>query len=352
MEKVDGYITIKNDKHFSIDDLHQYLIDSDKIGKIDALHKLLIKSLNLASNTILTSESASKYLNSILKNEEWIDKYYNKNLNIYNSFYNAVHKGIDNLSYSEAITNITKSLSTLSSTLVNIVKISYENIINNESLNSLRKLAQTLASIHYDSEEIKLVDKNVEKLIEYGWPVSFELEDYVFEKIPGKAKTNEIVKKYYTKQRISKIERTIRDYLKFDKYLMKYFKEAKKDFLNCSYYSCAVMLFAIIDRLISMNFSNEIGIKGILLLKKKLKDVEFYNGYVNYSTVKVLFKLYADTNNFTLDKSQLNRNMIDHGWAKRNINPYECLQLLLIINNILFILNNETNIMSETLKIA
>lgn len=42
--------------------------------------------------------------------------------------------------------------------------------------------------------------------------------------------------------------------------------------------------------------------------------------------------------------------MIDQGWSKRNIKPSECLQLVLIINNLLFILNNETSIMRETIK--
>jgi len=350
MNEFDGYIKINNKKHFSIEDIHQYLIDSRELNKRESLNKLLIKTLNFNSDTILSDELIKKYLFEILENEKYISNKFEDNNDLYEDFYNAVTKYINDLSYTESITNITKALATLGQSLTNIAKVTYENIFNEKVLDSLRKFAQTLASIHYNFEDSKLIDKNVEKLIKYRWVVSFELEDYVFENLCSKTKTNELVLQFYTKSRINKLEKEIIDGLSFDKQLVKYFKESKKDYLNKAYLSCVTLLFAIIDRLISMNFNCKPGVSGIASLKKYLEKEEFYNGYVNYSTIKVLFELYEDTKNFTLEKEKFNRNMIDHGWSKRNIKPYECLQLILIINNLLFILNNETSIMQETLK--
>lgn len=43
MSEFDGYIKINNNKHFSIEDIRQYLIESKEINKIEALNNLLKK---------------------------------------------------------------------------------------------------------------------------------------------------------------------------------------------------------------------------------------------------------------------------------------------------------------------
>lgn len=189
--------------------------------------------------------------------------------------------------------------------MTNVARGTCTNIFNNNVLDSLRSFAQTLASIHYNSEDYKLIDKNIEKLIKYGWVVSFELKDYVFENLSGKIKTNELVLQYYTKSHIKKLEKEIIDGLSFDKQLVKYFRESKKDYLNKSYLSCVTLPFAIIDRLVSMNFNCKPGVSGIASLKKHLEREDFYNGYVNYSTIKVLFELYKDTKKFYNRKTKI-----------------------------------------------
>ena len=39
MNDIDGYIRINNNKHFSIEDIHQYLIDCKEISKRESLNK-------------------------------------------------------------------------------------------------------------------------------------------------------------------------------------------------------------------------------------------------------------------------------------------------------------------------
>lgn len=64
--------------------------------------------------------------------------------------------------------------------------------------------------------------------------------------------------------------------------------------------------------------------------------------YLNKTTLILLEKYFENANDFTLNEELLNRNMLSHGYMKRKIYDYECLQLLLVLNNLLFILNVET----------
>lgn len=371
MQNDKNYIVIKTDNHLSFDEIEVYLEDCSNIGNEVALKKLISSHFNCDESS-LTEELITKYINKIIKEEKWIKDYLKSNLNVYDSFNEALITGMNTFNYEKSIEKINKSLVGLSKSILDISKNYYDNLFSNglaefakiiteitknyyENIleNGISKFFETinksLESLDY-KEEVKRLDKNVEKLISYGWPVSFEMEDYVFEELRNKRATNAIILNYYNKTKINHIEKEIIKSINFDKNLVRYFKEARKCYLVKSYYGCASLLFAIIDRIISMNFGRYSGKQGIKKMTENNEIKDFSNIYVNYSTIKILESLFQNANDFKLDKKILNRNMLDHGWNQRKIEGYECLQLLLVLNNLLFILNNETNIMLNTMK--
>lgn len=352
MEKVDGYIIIKNDdKSLSFDEISKYLEDCRKNNKRIALEKLIIKKFNL-NKKHLTKEEIMNFIRPILEDNKIINMYFDNENDIYNDFYDSLCVSINQFPYSKILSNISKTLTVFGRSLTKLASYSNESFNNEEFVNSLKKITKTLLSYQTAYNDTKSIKDNLEKVIKYGWVVTFEIEDYIlFNRITNKQKTNQAIYKLYNKSKIGKLEKEIIQYLKFDKYLLKYFNEAKTDFINKSYYSCAAMLFAIIDRLISMNFENKkTGVKGVEELDKILVNKEYYNGHLTYSTMNVLINIFSNANNFTLRPYIFNRNMLDHGWMKRYIYPHECLQLLLILKNLLYILNKETDIMPKTLN--
>ena len=347
MNEQNNYIVIDNKETISLEDLQIYFEESEKNDRVVALNNLLIKTFNLDGCTTLNEKDTKKYLTKLLKNEIYINKHFDNNKNnMYDEFYDAASKSLSDYSYLTAIDNINSLLSKLASYLVDVSNFYSKNIIdglNDKFLNTFKDIMSNIDIKPVDSE---IIDKNVEKLISYNWVVSFEIEDYVSGNVKSKTQMVEIITKYYTKNRIKTISRDMSEKLKFDKNLSRYFREASRCYKNKCYYSCASMMFAIIDRLISMTFNKKPGIRDIKSLHKKLKTEEYYNLYVNYSTVKVLYDIYKETNDFSLPTKKLNRNMIIHGWAKRSVKPYECLQLLLIVKNLVFILNYELGILN------
>lgn len=353
MKAVDGYIVINNDTlSFSFNDLFSYLQECRKSNKKTALKKLIIKKFDLNINIKFTDVEIKKYLRDLLKSNKFVDKYYDDDDDFYNNFYEAVCIGIDNFPYSQRLDEISESISKLGRSMVDLVNNTCKVYFNEEAVQSLKDFSRVLLSFKNEFNDSKSVRNNVDKMIEYGWVITFELEDYVlFNRVSNMERTNQDLCKFYNKSEIKKIEDEIIMYLKFDPFLIEYFNEAKTAFLNKLYYSCSTMLFAIIDRLISMNFEKRnIGKSGVNKLNDSLINEDFYNGHLTYSTMTVLINLYAPANDFKLSVEIFNRNMLDHGWMKRKVYSYECLQLLLVIKNLLFILNKETDIMPKTLK--
>lgn len=350
MKKVDGYLVIRSDnKTLDLDDVYNYLEDCKKNDKIKALHNLIITKFDLNKNVKLKNDELYDYISTLLKSNNPIEKNFDDKKDIYTSFYEAIIAGINNLSYYQSISNLSKTVASLGRSMVEIANMAYKSIFNDTLTKYVKELAKSLLPYKSESTVFK---KNVEKLIKYGWVVTLEIEKtLLFNKISNRKDVNQIICGIYDDTKIKKIEKEIKEYLKFDSNLLRYFKEAKKDYVSKSYYSCAAMEFAIIDRLISMNSENRnIGHRGVNNLKELLINEDYYNEYINYSTICILTNLFEHAKDFTLSPNIFNRNMLDHGWMKRNIKPYECLQLLLVIQNLLYILNKETNIMQQTLE--
>lgn len=342
-------IIINLKERFSIDDIYSYLIDSEKLGFKVALNKLLVKSLNLDEKTILSDKKISESLSKFLKNEIWISKYFNNNADIYSSFYHAVKSGIDNYSEQIISSNFGDILFSIAQKITNSILLTTDLKLKHDLYN-YRTLLKGLTLVKYNDNDSDEIDKNIEKIISYGWPLSLDLDSIIYDDITNRKQVNEYYIHKYNKSKINSLRKEIGNRLKFDKDLIRYFKEAKKAYDTGLYYSCSSMLFAIIDKLISMCFSSDIGCNGISKLRKSLKKENLYNLYVNYSTIRILFNIYDDTSNFSIHRNELNRNIIDHGWSSRKIKSYECLQIFLLVNNLLFILIDETDILEKSIS--
>lgn len=310
-----GVIIIPNKPHFSINDLLKYGENLEKYNKEKALRILIESTFKIKSGYILKDK-----VEEMLNNELWLKKYFEKNINICDAFCNVYKKGFQNLNYT--------------------------NIISDVLIQTLKEVSKKFSELQDELFEANGIKNNIDKLVEYGFPISFETEEYVYEEILPKEEMIKKIMNYYTKDKINTINNFIKDKIKFDNNLLNYFEEAIISYDNKLYYSCASLLFSIMDRIISMNFVDSkgkaIGRNGSFLLKKFIEVKNLDRVYLNKTTLILLEKYFENANDFTLNEELLNRNMLSHGYMKRKIYDYECLQLLLVLNNLLFILNVET----------
>lgn len=120
-------------------------------------------------------------------------------------------------------------------------------------------------------------------------------------------------------------------------------------FRNGQYKACALMLFGLIDakliRVQPRNKKREVGSKAVHLLKTQFegnKDEQvLYIMLFCSNLFACLETIFAYGNNFKDEPDIVNRNFADHGMNRRRIRKRDCVQLFLVLNNLMYFLSED-----------
>ena len=120
-------------------------------------------------------------------------------------------------------------------------------------------------------------------------------------------------------------------------------------FRNKQYKACALMLFGLIDakliRVQPRNKKREVGSKAVRLLKTQFegnKDEQvLYIMLFCSNLFACLETIFAYGNNFKNEPDIVNRNFADHGMNRRRIRKRDCIQLFLVLNNLMYFLSED-----------
>jgi len=121
-------------------------------------------------------------------------------------------------------------------------------------------------------------------------------------------------------------------------------------FRNRQYKACSLMLFGLIDaKLIRVQPKKEtrrkVGEKAVLLLRKQYEEnkdkMVFYTMLFCSNLFSSLETIFANGNNFKNEPDIINRNFVDHGMNRKRIRKRDCIQLFLILNNLMYFLSED-----------
>ena len=215
-------------------------------------------------------------------------------------------------------------------------------------------LANTIASLQFPelSEERKkeLIDSHI-KWGEYGWSMLPHAHIKLFYTCPDtSAEADKIALSYYNKAGVNQLFVDLRE----KRVRKKDLDEAIICFENRQYTACALILFALIDaKLIRLqpkpqdDKRRKTGAGAIFHFKKKFKannniDMLFFRAFRYFNLFKCLEKMFEDTRDFNLDVHVVNRNYVGHGMNRRQTRRKDCIQLFLVLYNLLSFLELES----------
>lgn len=118
---------------------------------------------------------------------------------------------------------------------------------------------------------------------------------------------------------------------------------------NKQYKACALLLFGLIDaKLIRKQPLNEkrrkVGWGAVKQLRGQFEgqqaEQEFYMILFFANLITCLETLFADGEDFKIEPCNINRNFVDHGMNRRRVRKRDCIQLFMVLNNLLFFLDD------------
>lgn len=121
-------------------------------------------------------------------------------------------------------------------------------------------------------------------------------------------------------------------------------------FRNRQYKACALMLFGLIDaKLIRVqlrgNGNRMVGAGAVRQLKTRFegsKDKQVFYAMLFCSNLfACLETIFAYGNDFKNEPNIINRNFVDHGMNRRRIRKRDCIQLFLVLNNLMLFLSED-----------
>ena len=190
-----------------------------------------------------------------------------------------------------------------------------------------------------------------EKWGEYGWTVLPHAEFCLFYESPcSREDADVIISTYCTNEQVMKFL----DSMIVDPQFVQYFNEAKYDFSNERYVSCAMCLMAILNgslhdqsNIQSINFTtlNKISTQLSIDQKRALGINLFEYKFANL--LSCLCVRFDNAENFTREFHCINRNYLMHGMiSKQNItiDRTDCIQLIFIVYNYQHLFNDLTMI--------
>ncbi len=183
--------------------------------------------------------------------------------------------------------------------------------------------------------------RNLEQLGTYGWTIDWHAPVGVYLHTPTNLETEDArLSKYFTAENVDNIIVSIQKMV-HDRAS----KEAIMSFKRGCHHACALLLFSAIEREIIQYthapdaINHVYGTKAIDKLEGQISD-DLTNGSLKASasigTIIALTELWKPTKNF--DKTPIiNRNNLLHGMFHRTVTRLDCIKLLLVYNNVLWI---------------
>lgn len=232
-----------------------------------------------------------------------------------------------------AISKITQSSSAIVSNLSHI-------------LTDLSNRVQQAHLSAYTDEDKKKLTEAFRIWGAYGWTFHPDTPWHLFFNAPLNQKDAHLLMQPYCK--------TSNINLLFDKIFMESkvrltdFNDAKKNFENRNYKSCALMLFSLIDgiylRIQPSTDTNKqwrrVGTRGIDRLKNSLDESKqnqwVFQQLLTINLVSCLYTFYEPYHGFKNEPQNIiNRNFIMHGMGHRKVLRRDCIQLFLLYYNVL-----------------
>lgn len=121
-------------------------------------------------------------------------------------------------------------------------------------------------------------------------------------------------------------------------------------FHNKQYKACALMLFGLIDaKLIRVQSRSKgkrkVGASAVRQLKTQFEETKdeqvFYTMLFCSNLFASLETIFAYGNDFKDEPDIINRNFVDHGMNHKRIRKRDCIQLFLVLNNLMYFLSED-----------
>ena len=285
-------------------------------------------------------------------------------------------------SFQDSVKEMSDSFKQMSASLSAMVKESISDSRMSQLYEITRKLVTTIAeSYHFDmtpladaarkmlqsiSEYIKDIDfpaiseERKQQLLlsyrrwgEYGWTlIPVPEQEMPFDTLPeSKKEADKIMKHACSKDVLNQL---FQKTFEMKNCKRSHFEEAKDNFNNKQFLSCALVLFSLIDaRLIYFQRKAEtigkqraVGLGAVKNVKKKAEEtVENHMLFTMLYQVNVfacLEKVFDYGKDFKQQPDVINRNFLMHGMLTRKVTKRDCIQLFLLYYNILDLLHSLT----------
>lgn len=182
---------------------------------------------------------------------------------------------------------------------------------------------------------------NLEQLGTYGWTIDWNAPVGVYLRTPSNIEAEDArLSKYFTRENVDDIIKSIQKST-HDRVS----KEAIMTFRRGCYHACALLLFSVIEREIirythAPDALNHVyGTKAITKFEGQIAN-NLTNGSLKASasigTIIALTELWKPATNFC-ETPIINRNNLLHGMFHRDVTRLDCIKLLLVYNNVLWI---------------
>ena len=121
-------------------------------------------------------------------------------------------------------------------------------------------------------------------------------------------------------------------------------------FRNKQYKACALMLFGLIDaKLIRVQSRSKgkrkVGANAVRQLKTQFEENKdeqvFYTMLFCSNLFASLETIFAYGNDFRDEPDTINRNFVDHGMNRKRIRKRDCIQLFLVLSNLMYFLSKD-----------
>ena len=121
-------------------------------------------------------------------------------------------------------------------------------------------------------------------------------------------------------------------------------------FRNRQYKACALLLFGLIDaKMIREQPRNEgkrsVGVKAVKQLRTHFEENEdkqaLYTVLFRNNLFACLETIFAYGNDFREEPNVINRNFLNHGMNRKRIRKRDCIQLFLVLNNLMQFLSED-----------
>lgn len=215
---------------------------------------------------------------------------------------------------------------------------------------TIRELAEGLKKIYLPEINEERKQELVENYIawgQYGWTCLPNMPWDLFCEHPKSIKeANMSVKPYHSSKAMEEVFSDLRMYRIKSEDL----ESAIFCYRHKQYKACALLLFGMIDsKLIrkqqkgeNRRKSGEGAVKKIQKAFEACEDKESFYTMLKYVNLfACLSTLFANGNDFKKEPDTINRNFIDHGMNNRSVRKRDCIQLFLLLGNLMDFLENK-----------